>query len=255
MTPGNAPSPVLSRSEDHGDSRLTKGKFVSDPALLVRGVNIMAGTAGPPLFLMYMQPVEINIAIPEVRRCLCSLLHNHGLLVTEQAQAVLPPVIGRVKFMGKCQPEDEGIVRAVGIMAGSAVSLHHGSVLKASLLPHTAFFMTPVADFICPFREESPEFRKVRRMAGSAVPLFRRFVLLRVMMYFLLFQLMAGKAESIRRHFHAVPVAPGMGIMTAGASCINQRLVNVFLYHTGNHIIMTGDAEIGSCLSQSGLDV
>lgn len=128
----------------------------------VGGVYVMTRAAGAAFFLVHMKPVEIDVPVSEV--CYGQRLPgcHQRLFVTEETETVLSLFISSVKFVRKRQPEDECVVRAVGVMAGSAIALHYGAVLKLPLLPHAVVFVAGVAEGVDLAGEQIFPFRKMR---------------------------------------------------------------------------------------------
>jgi hypothetical protein len=102
---------------------------------LVRGVDIMTGAAGPPLFAVNVQIVEVDVPIPKTSYCVRLFFCNHRFLVAVKAEVILALLVLCIKLMRKREPENERVVRAVRIMAGAAIALYHRTVLKTPLFP------------------------------------------------------------------------------------------------------------------------
>jgi hypothetical protein len=144
------------------DFDFSKGEFIAYSPFLFRSMNIMTGAAGPSLFLVHMQPVQVCRAVPEICYCLCLFDSCKGFFMTEEAETVFPFFIFSIKFMREGQPEDKGVIRAVRIMTGSAITLGNRTVLKTPLLPYIAFLMTTVTEGVKLIQKKGFNIRIVR---------------------------------------------------------------------------------------------
>jgi hypothetical protein len=118
--------------------------------------------------------------------------------MTKETEAVLSFLICSIEFVRKSKLQDKCIVRSMRIMAGHTVSLNNRSMLEFPLLPHCAFFMAFIAKLIHLVQQERFIDRIMRRMTFYALSLKCRGMLLCIMADFILFFLMACKAEFFR---------------------------------------------------------
>lgn len=181
----------------------------------VRGMGIMACPACSAFLLLYMQGMEIHLPIPEGCYCLSLFNRYHGFFMAEEAKAVLAIFILCIKLFREGKTENQGIIRSVGIMTGSTVTLDHGPVLELHGLPYPPLFMARIAEEIN-FIKQLVLFRRgMGRMAFSALPFNRRLMLYLIIGNFILFLLMTGKTELLGRFPESQPVISGMGVVTA----------------------------------------
>jgi len=78
--------------------------------------------------------------------------------VAEKAKIVYPFFILSIKLTRERQSENEGVIRAMGVVTGDAVALCYRTMQKPSLFPLTAFLMTAVAECIDTVKQEMPAF-------------------------------------------------------------------------------------------------
>jgi len=109
---------------------------------LVRGMEIMAGAAGPSLLAVNVQFVKVDIPVPKISYCVRLFFCNQRFLVAVEAEVILALLVPCIKLMREREPENERVVRAVRIMAGAAIALHHRTVLKTPLLPKLFILVT-----------------------------------------------------------------------------------------------------------------
>lgn len=70
MTSGNACSPGLGLEIIDRYIDRPEHKALAQVVVLIRSVNIVAGTAGPPLLAINVQVVEVDVSVPEIGHCL-----------------------------------------------------------------------------------------------------------------------------------------------------------------------------------------
>ena len=69
--------------------------------MLVSGMNVMAGNAGPSLLSGYMEVVEVPLAVAKIGQGGELLIKCLGLFVALETEAVKLGVIGVVEFIRK----------------------------------------------------------------------------------------------------------------------------------------------------------
>lgn len=70
MTTRDALAPGLGLEVIDRDIDCAEHEAFAQVVILIRGVDIVAGTAGPPLFAVNVQIVEIDLPVPEICHCL-----------------------------------------------------------------------------------------------------------------------------------------------------------------------------------------
>jgi hypothetical protein len=68
--------------------------------------------------------------------------------VAEETETVFFIFIFSIKFVRKGKAEDKGVVRTVGIMAGRAIPLHHGTMLIPPFLPGNTLLMARITESV-----------------------------------------------------------------------------------------------------------
>jgi hypothetical protein len=111
---------------------------------------------------MHMEAVQVLFPVPEVCNRGCGLLCYECLLVAEHTEVIPSILIGGIKVVGKGKPQDKGIIRSMGIVAGRAVALNNRPMLKTAVLPLPALFVAAETDFICPVAHKGCPVRIVR---------------------------------------------------------------------------------------------
>ena len=81
--------------------RWAKGRRATDQSILVSGMNIVAGNAGPALSPRDMEIVEIPLPVAEIGQGGRSFEKCLGFFVALEAKAIKLGVIGVVEFIRK----------------------------------------------------------------------------------------------------------------------------------------------------------
>ncbi len=157
--------------------------------------------------------------------------------------------------MRKCKPQDECVVRTVRVVASTAVALNHRTMLKTSLFPYLFILMafkTEIIDLIL------QQIRIVRIMGGvtlNTFTLIRRRMLFGILADLVLLSLMARQAQFVRLGLKPETVLPSVGVMTISTARLDKRFMHKLLCHSGDHIIVTKQTEIGTAISKARLVV
>ncbi len=136
MTSGNTPAASICFKIIDRDVRQAKLEFLPDMVFLVRGMNIMAGTAGPALFPVNMQHMKILLSISEGCNIPRFFSCDYRFFVAQKTEVVFPLFIGGIKTVREGEPENVGVIRAMRIVAGHTVPLNNRAMLKLPFFPH-----------------------------------------------------------------------------------------------------------------------
>lgn len=117
-------------------------------AFCVGGMNVVAGPAGPALFHVDMQRMEIDLSVSEecngrgFPRC------HHCLCMTEETETICPLAVRGIKLRRERLAENIRVIGTVRVVTRRAIALYDRTMLKPHRLPGTPFLMTGIAQVV-----------------------------------------------------------------------------------------------------------
>jgi len=255
VTSGDAPAACLGLEIIDRYIDRPEHEALAEMVVLVGGVDIVAGTAGPPLFLVNMQVMEVDVHIPETGYSTRLLLGHHRLLVAVETEVVFALLILGIELMRERKTEDEWVIRTMRVVAGAAVALHDRAVLEPLFFPEFFILVTLETEIVDLILQQILIARIMGRVALNAFTLIRGLMFFGVLVDLITLPLMAVEAEFVRLRLQAEAIRAGMGIMTVSTARLDKWLMHKLLCHARDHIIMADKAEIGAALNKPRLVV
>jgi hypothetical protein len=75
-------------------------------------------------------------------------------------------------------------------------------------------------------------------------------MLVHILGHLILFLPVTAKADPVSGVFKAIAVTAGMRLMAVTASILHQRFMDNVTGHSCHHVLVTGEAQVGSNISQ-----
>ena len=171
MTTRRAGPACFGLDEFQGQAPFAERDLVRDQFRALAAMDDMAGLAGLAAVLpVDMKIMQIFVPIPEPGSIGGGGISQQVAVMAAEAKLKLGVAVGNIEFGRVISDQELVILRAVRIMAGSALPVPYGAVEHGHVLGQDPLVAVE-AEVLAEFRQELCHIARMRGMAGRAAPL------------------------------------------------------------------------------------